>query len=192
MISYLHGKILSKAKSSIVVLTSAGIGYQVHMPPARIMEFTSNQDVELFTYMRVTDQSHDLFGFKTAEEKQFFELLLTVSGVGPKSAMNVLTIGSIDQIKDAIARQDVKYLTAVQGMGKKTAERLVVELKSKVEASTFAKDEEKNGGVLGEVVDGLVALGYSKEEARSVVQALDATDKTSEQLLKKSLQLLAK
>lgn len=192
MISYIKGTILSKTKQAIVVMTSGGIGYKVHMPPAHIMEFTSNQDVELFTYMRVTDQSHDLFGFNTAEEKQFFELLLTVSGVGPKSAMNVLTIGSIDQIKDAIARQDVKYLTAVQGMGKKTAERLVVELKSKVEASTFAKDEEKNGGVLGEVIDGLVALGYSKEEARSVVQALDATDKTSEQLLKKSLQLLAK
>lgn len=194
MISIVSGTIVEKSKDTVVVMTPGGVGYAVRLTPTHLMECVQGQEVLLSTYMKVSDQNMELYGFKTADEKAFFALMLGVSGVGPKSAMNVLSIGSLDQIKDAIARKDVKYLTAVQGMGKKTAERLVVELKSKVDALGVrsTNGNEQSGGVLGEVIDGLIALGYSKDEARAVVQTMDAAEKTSEELLKLSLQLLAK
>ena len=111
--------------------------------------------------------------------------LLTVSGVGPKSAMNILALGSIDDIKSAIVRGDVKYLTAVQGMGKKTAERMVVELKSKIAVKDIGQDI--TGGILSEVMDGLVSMGYTRSEAKDVVQTLDPKGKDTETLLKEAL-----
>lgn len=190
MISYISGSILSKSKHSLTVMTAGGVGYEIAMTPLRLVGFGIGQEIELFTYLRVTDQAHDLYGFVTAEERQFFSLLMTVSGVGPKTALNVLSLGSIDHIKDAIARGDVKYLTAVQGLGKKTAERLVVELKSKVGLATETGEQE--GGIMGDAIDALVSLGYSKDEARAVVQKIDAADATSEQILREALKLLSK
>lgn len=187
MISILSGTIHAKGKDGLVIMTPGGVGYAVRITPLHLVDCHVGQDISLFTHLKVTDQSHELFGFTTAEERTFFSLLLTVSGVGPKSAMNVLSLGSLDQIQDAIARQDVKYLTAVQGMGKKTAERLVVELRSKVcDQRSAISDQE--GEALGEVVEGLVALGYGKDEAREVVRQLEGGDKTSEQLLREALQ----
>ncbi len=190
MISFIKGSVLSKSKQSLTVMTVGGVGYEVSLTALRLVAFAIGQEIELYTYLRVTDQSHDLYGFVTSDERQFFSLLMTVSGVGPKTAMNVLSIGSIDHIKDAIARGDVKYLTAVQGLGKKTAERLVVELKSKVGNAFNSADQD--GGVMGEAIDALVTLGYSKEESRAIVHQIDATNCTSEQVLKQALKLLSK
>jgi len=190
MISYLKGTVLSKAKQSIVLFTAGGVGYEVLMNPIALVSVALNSQIELFTYLRITDQSHELYGFRSTDERSFFSLLISVSGVGPKSAMNVLSVGSPDQIKDAIARGDVTYLTAVQGLGKKTAERLVVELKTKVIASGRGVDDAPDGSVLGEVVEALVSLGYSQEEARRITQMLSSEDKTSEALLKEALQQL--
>ncbi len=192
MISYITGKILSKSKVSAVVLTTGGVGYEIGLTTLQLSGISEGQEIGFFAYLKVSDSSLDLYGFESAEEREFFTLLLSVSGVGPKSAMNILGLGSIDQIKDAIARQDVKYLTAVQGMGKKTAERMVVELKSKIAKQVTQVSEEKNGGVLGDVVEGLVSLGYSRDDAREVAQKLDSTGKTSEDLLRIALRMMSK
>jgi len=136
----------------------------------------------------------DLYGFRTTEEKSFFSLLLSVSGVGPKSAMNILAIGSIHDIEDAILRADAKYLSAVQGIGKKTAERMVVELKTKIQKSTGGAQARNTAGgnILEEVIDGLVSMGYSKEDARAAALSCDADGKSTEQLLRDALQIVAK
>jgi len=188
MIAQLAGTIVS-AKNSIVVQTSGGVGYRVFVKQTDLPTYVNGREVSLFTYLKVGEQAMDLYGFQTLEDKIFFELLLSVSGVGPKSALNILCLGSLDQIQKAIGRGDVTYLTQVSGIGKKTAERMVVELKSKM---GNLKTEIRNqgdvvGDVLGEVVDGLVAMGYGKDEARAVAQGLDASGKTTEELLKEVL-----
>jgi Holliday junction DNA helicase RuvA len=190
MISYISGTILSKQRTSITVLTSAGLGYDVTMSTARALEQSVGADISLYTYLRVTDSAHTLFGFFSVAEKAFFELLLSVSGVGPKSAMNILAIGSIDEISAAIGRKDVKYLTAVQGMGKKTAERLVVELQNKVVAVAIESDDAPDGSVLSEVIEALIAMGYQKTEAVAAAKQLNTEDKPTELLLREALRLL--
>lgn len=193
MIASINGKIVGTTKSGAIVETSSGLGYEVQVIPADKMTIAVGAAVRFFTYLKVSEQAQDLYGFSTSEAREFFCLLLTVNGVGPKTALNILSLGSLDNIQGAIARGDVKYLTAVQGMGKKTAERLVVELKSKILGSQKAfEDSSASSGPLGEVVDGLVAMGYSQNEARDIVKTLDGEGKSSEALLREALQRLAR
>lgn len=189
MISYLIGKVIDKQKNHIVLMTPGGVGYEVNMTPTRILEYKAGEQAELFTYMKVSDSALDLFGFKTAEDREFFSLLLSVKGVGPKTALHILSLGSVENIESAIGRGDVTYLTAVQGLGKKTAERVVVELKSKMKGSRSKGDTSAESTVMGEVIDGLVAMGYSRDEAKLVVMNLDATGMTTEKLLKEALKM---
>jgi len=186
MISFIQGKIINKKESSLTVLTAGWVGYDVSLQVSKCASLQVGDEVGLHTYLRVSDNAMDLYGFETLDEKDFFELLISVNGVGPKSALNILGLGSLDEIQNAISRGDVDYLTKVSGIGKRTAERLTMELKSKVE-SKKSKVEEKAGSVMGDAIDGLVSLGYSKEEARSVVKNLDTEGKTGEQLLREAL-----
>ncbi|MBI4427045.1 MAG: Holliday junction branch migration protein RuvA [Candidatus Magasanikbacteria bacterium] len=191
MISYIKGKILEKSERSILVLTEGGVGYEVCAQVLKCASLQVGENVNLYTYLRVGENALDLFGFETLEEKSFFELLLTVSGIGPKSAMHILELGSLEEISAAIGRGDVDYLTKVSGIGKKTAERVVVELKSKViksVKSTKLGDSE----VLGEAIDGLVSLGYSREEAREAVRDLPVESKDTGKLVKEALRKLGK
>lgn len=189
MIAFVRGTILGKAKDHLVIETAGGVGYEVKMTLLQMAKFSIGQTVGIFTYLKVSDSAMDLYGFENNEEKSFFELLLTVSGVGPKSAMNILSLGNIAHIQSAIGRGDIQYLTAVQGLGKKTAERVVVELKTKItspleERNTYSSEEST---ILAEVVDGLMALGYSREEAKEKIKGIDATGKTTAQVLKMAL-----
>lgn len=192
MISFLSGTIIDKEANTITVLTKGGVGYAVRTSSLFAAELPVGSVIDLPVYLRVTDSALDLFGFRSTEERAFFSLLLSVSGVGPKSAMNILNLGSIDEIEAAISRKDVSYLTAVQGMGKKTAERLVVELQSKIKKKKSAASDEKIGDVLKDVIDGLVAMGYSKEDAREVATAVDSKGKSVEDVLREALQKLAR
>ena len=187
MISFLTGKIIQKNKASVVVMTSGGIGYEVKVGS---VECGVGNEINLYTYLKVSETAMELYGFETLGEKTFFELLISVKGVGPKGALNILGLGSIDEIQNAIGRADAKYLTQVSGLGKRTAERLCVELKNKVGSS-----EGDVAGVmsdsLGEVVEGLVTMGYSKEEARDVIKQIDSDGKTTEELLREALKYLS-
>lgn len=191
MISLLRGTIVEKQKSSLTLLTTGGVGYEVAMAPLAIVDAMVGVEVTLYTYLKVSDSALDVYGFQTKEERNFFTLLMTVSGIGPKSALGILSLGKIENIQNAIARGDVAYLTRVQGMGKKTAERLVVELKNKVMKGV---DAASCGGssVIADVIDGLVAMGYSKEEARQVIEAHKGEEKTPEELLRVALRKLAR
>lgn len=189
MIRFLTGKVVA-VDSALVVLTPGGVGYAVGMTKLSLSQYVIGQEVSLHTYMKVSDSALALYGFETVEARQFFELLLSVSGVGPKSAMNILALGSIEDISAAIGRGDVKYLTAVQGMGKKTAERMVVELKSRITKHVTRNNESQSSRLLVDVIEGLVAMGYGKEEAKAVVREMDAGEKTVEELLREALRNL--
>jgi holliday junction DNA helicase RuvA len=190
MISIIKGTIQTVSKDAVVVMTASGLGYKVNCLIAELPNYRIADNVKFFTYLKVSDSALDLYGFETAEQKSFFELLLTVSGVGPKAAMRILSLGSIGEIQNAIARGDAKYLTAVQGMGKKTAERLCVELKNKVQCSVFSVQRDPNGAVLEEVIEALVSMGYSREDAKIVVHELEVAEKTTEQLLRLALRAM--
>lgn len=188
MIAFITGTIIERTKDTVVIKTNGGVGYAVRV--GLHVGGTKGQLIELYTYLKVSEQAMDLYGFQTIEERAFFDLLLSVSGVGPKTAMHILSLGSIEDISGAIAREDAAYLSAVQGIGKKTAERMVVELKSKVKSAnwrTKAEGDISVGGVLEEVVDGLMGMGYTAEQAREAVRGLEGGEKTTEELLREAL-----
>ena len=191
MISFISGKIINKENNKICVLTSSGVGYEISLPPFLFLELKNNQEVELNVYLAVRENALDLFGFKDLNQKDLFLKFLNVNGIGPKSALHLLSLGTVEEISGAIARGDVAYLTKVSGVGKKTAERIVVELKSKM--GEWGKGNgESESEQLGEVVDALTSLGYSKDEARQAVKGLSSEEKSSEKLLKQALKLLSR
>lgn len=173
----------------MVVMTDGGVGYRVMTSPSAFQIAIVGQVVTLDTFLSVKEDALNLFGFASSAEKVLFKTLLTVSGVGPKTALHFLSLGSVEEITMAIGRGDIEYLTKVSGIGKKTAERIVVDLKSKV-----AKGMKDVGvhlppanDAVTDVIDGLITLGYSVLTAREVVQKLDTAGKTSEQLLREAL-----
>ena len=192
MITYLKGTILNKDENSITLLTSGGVGYSIMMAKHRVLDAKFGAECGVHTYLKVSDTKMELYGFFEPSERAFFSQLISVKSVGPKSALHILSLGSVDEIQQAITRGDINYLTAIQGMGKKTAERIVVELKGKIKSTQEHDDSVGDGEVLRDVVDALVAMGYTKDEARSTVKNLNTKDKTTDQVLRMALQVQGK
>lgn len=177
MISFLHGK-LADATPTNVVVDCGGVGYSVFIPLSSYDKLPpKGGDVKLLTHHHVIPRegTQQLFGFATAEERDMFLLLIGVSGIGPKLALNILSSTSISTLRGAITSGDSKTLSALRGIGKKTAERLVVELKDKLGAATpfetkgrAATPEEQK---LTDAVLALVSLGYKQMDAHKAVLA---------------------
>lgn len=189
MIAILAGTVLEKYNNKLLIMVNGGVGYEVSVSAPLFLDSEKGTDVLLYTYLKSSDSGMELFGFKDSEEKSFFEMLITVSGVGPRGALNIMSLGSITEIKDAIGRSDVAYLTQVSGIGRRTAERVTVELKEKVGVREDA--QENLGEALGEMIDALTGLGYTKEQARAIAKTMDAAGKTTEELLKIALRELS-
>ncbi|MEK7680891.1 MAG: Holliday junction branch migration protein RuvA [Patescibacteria group bacterium] len=189
MISIINGKVVSKDGGLLTVVTAGGVGYEVTTNINSAKQWDVGSEAHILTHLAVRENAMELYGFSEHEEKNLFEKFLLVSGIGPKTAMHLLSLGSVQEISSAIARGDLNYLTNVSGIGKKTAERIVVELKSKVLDYNSGASEIGNSQ-LGDVVAGLEALGYSATEAREAVKKLDAAGKTSERLLKEALRAI--
>lgn len=171
-------------------MTPGGVGYKVMVGPSAAQICFVGFDVTLETYLSVKEGALDLFGFAGPAERELFKNFLTVSGIGPKTALHLLSLGSVEEITLAIGRGDVDYLTKVSGIGRKTAERIVVELKSKVAKDMQAAGVSIKSDVLGDVIDGLITLGYSVLQAREAAKQLDPGGKTSEQLLREALRII--
>jgi Holliday junction DNA helicase RuvA len=186
MISVIAGKVLIKNVNKLIVLTAGGVGYEIMVNASSAKTWTQGAEASILTYLVVRENALELYGFANVEEKELFEKFLLVSGIGPKTALHLLSLGSVQEISNAISREDLTYLTKVSGIGKKTAERILVELKNKMGGNGTGLGEFE--GALGDVIEGLGALGYSILEAREAVKNLDITGKTSEQLLKEALQ----
>lgn len=191
MIAFLRGKIINKS-TNYVVLETNDIGYQVFVGENFLNELKLNTEIEVYTHHRVKEDSSDLYGFKCLEDLELFELLLTVSGVGPKSALGVLSIASANDVKESIIQGDAGLLTKVAGIGKKTAERLVLELKNKVMRSGGETSTVNSLNFGGDEIDALMSLGYSLSEAREALNAVDSTITDSSQRLKEALKKAGK
>jgi Holliday junction DNA helicase RuvA len=190
MIALIRGTVIRKTDSELVIMTTGGVGYRVLASPSAALTAIVGTEISLDTYLSVKEDALDLFGFANAAEKGLFKNFLTVSGVGPKTALHLLALGSVEETTMAIGRGDVEYLTKVSGIGKKTAERIVVDLKSKVAKGlkeSGVTDNPMPSDAVSDVIDGLVTLGYSVLQARDAVKNLETKGKTSEQLLREAL-----
>ncbi len=192
MISYLKGKIKHKG-NGFVILEVNNIGYQIFISPLLYADLNFNQEVELYTYQYVREDALNLYGFKNREDLELFEMLLSISGIGPKSALGVMSIATTADIKESISRGDSALLTKVSGIGRKTAERVVLELREKI-GKLGVGDGKSDGGYLGssDEIDALMALGYSLSQAREALNNVDAKIKDSGERIRQALKKLGK
>jgi Holliday junction DNA helicase RuvA len=188
MIGYLTGKIIS-IKPTYILLDVNGVGYSVNISINTFENISDKEIVSLFIYTNVKEDSITLYGFSTEPEKQMFELLISITGIGPKLAQSILSGIQTDDLKDAIQRGDISRIIAVPGIGRKTSERLVLELKNKVDQISEAGTKEIPFSVKNEAVSALTTLGYNLKVADKIVRdTLSANPKLSlEELIKKSL-----
>lgn len=197
MIRHITGKYLFYEKGSIVVEMQGGIGFRIHVADTSpVLNAREGDVVQLYTYMQVKDDGMSLFGFNDRDALTLFEQLLTVNGVGPKAGLAIMSIGTVNQIKAFIMHKDAKSIAKAQGVGKKTAERVILELADKVSAvpiqdaeiateSAVLFSDERNNAVVA-----LTTLGYSKAEAEEAIGHVPEDDLTIEEYIKKSLKFL--
>lgn len=190
MIATLNGVVSEKLAGEVVVDVQ-GVGYGVYVTAEDEGRLVTGESAKLYVYEYVREQAHDLFGFLSRDTQNLFEQLLNVNGVGPKMALNVLSIGSANDVRVAIAGGDTKYIQQASGVGKRVAERIVVDLKDKVGlagvdlASTGMLQAEGNL-LKDEAVEALVALGYSSQDAAAALSKVDS-DLPTEDRIKKAL-----
>ncbi|MBU4331857.1 Holliday junction branch migration protein RuvA [Candidatus Parcubacteria bacterium] len=190
MISYLSGKIQSKDLKSLCV-NVGGIGYRVYATLRILDKTVIGQEVELYTHLNVREDALELYGFENIEELELFTKLISVSGIGPKSALGVFTIAKAMEIKQAIANGDPALLTRVSGIGKKTADRIIVELRNKIGEIKISGQEYGNLAPSdADAIDALIGLGYSRQQA---VESLRQSGEGSvEDRLRQALKILGK
>lgn len=207
MIHFIHGT-LSEVTEGLVVVEAAGVGYGIHVPATVIGALPPiGEDIKIYTYFSLTQNGVDLYGFLSPEDRAMFTMLLTVSGIGPKGALGILSALTPDDLRMAIVTGDSKAISRAPGVGNKTAQRVVLELKDKLDATevfSSALDHGQGGGaavdvgaaagVYGaqkEAVEALVALGYSNVEASRAVKKVELSEgMTVDQILKASLKNL--
>ena len=193
MIASLQGIIDAISTDSMIVNVN-GVGFKVSVPTSVLSESGMiGREVKLYTHLHVREDDMSLYGFGAIDELRLFETLITVSGLGPKTAMGMLSAMSADQVAMAIASGNVEILTTIPGIGKKTADRLILELKDKVGGVMISTPAGKAAQENADVVTALVSLGYSAMETTRAVNALPTSQKLSlEEKVKLALQYLGK
>ncbi len=189
MYSYIIG-IVTQKDANKITLENNGIGYEINVSNQTLDAITfENDPIRIYTYLNVKEDEMSLYGFLSLEEKDMFLKLLTVGGIGPKMALGILSEITITGLMNAIASEDLKRLCKVKGLGKKTAERLILELKDKInplEALALGKDEEANmldENIINDAIVTLVGLGVSKNEAYRMVKEVATKDMSLEQII---------
>lgn len=205
MIGYIKG-IVDEIRENMILLDHSGMGYQIFMPAANLMDdLQTGDEVKVYTYLSVREDALQLFGFLTKDDEEVFELLLGVSGIGPKGALGVLSAMSADELRFAVLADDAGTISKAPGIGKKTAQKLILELKDKfalddafekklahsTEAAAASPAGGKGGKEEKDAIDALVALGYSSSEAMRAVRKADPDGTlNSEAILKAALKFL--
>lgn len=196
MIIYIKG-ILKEVTHKYVVVEVQGIGYEILMPHSLSLKLPPyGNEVKIHTYDHVREDARTLFGFITVQEKEMFEEILTVNGIGPKVGMNVLSGLSPNEIINAVISNDIKSLTTVPGIGPKTAKRMVLELKDRFSAEDMfvLPSEETQGQAVshtGDAIEALGTLGYARMDAMDVVKKVYKEGMEVEEILKEALKILA-
>ncbi|MEK7539811.1 MAG: Holliday junction branch migration protein RuvA [Patescibacteria group bacterium] len=183
MIAYLKGPVL-QLETQAVILNAGGVGYRIFVPTPILDRAQAESELELYIHYHFNDSGPSLYGFERPDQLAFFQDLLTVSGVGPKIGLAILSQAPMDETKRAILHGDASLLQRVSGVGKKTGERIVVELKNKVTVSTEGQTTSTVIGGFGgdDALDALVALGFSRGEAIQALHGLDSSLPASERV----------
>lgn len=195
MISYVKGTVAYIGNDCIVV-DNNGIGYNIQVSPSTASAVVMEKEVKIYTYMNVKENELSLFGFLTKEELNMFNLLIGVNGVGPKSAVAMLGALSPSQLALAISTEDIKALSVGQGIGKKIAQRIALELKDKVGADTITTGVELvqkvdvTTGERAEALSALMALGFTKNEAENAIKAVFVNGMATEEIISKALKVV--
>lgn len=188
MISSLRGTISHKDGSSLV-LDVGGVGYKIHTTTTNILDLKTGEEVLLHTYLAVRENSMELFGFLEKEELEIFELLISISGIGPRTALGILNVASPKTLRQAVANEDTSYLTKVSGIGKKNADKIVLELRGKLELE--ASDDDKNFRTESDALEALVSLGYSERSAREALKNVPDNIEGTSDRVKSALKILS-
>jgi Holliday junction DNA helicase RuvA len=191
MIGQISGTV-AYAGERFVILNAGGVGYKVFTTPENITFLTAaDSNTSVWTHLVVREDTLDLYGFTTRHELDFFELLLTVSGIGPKSALGILTLAGTETLRKAIASGNTEYLNKIGGIGKKSAEKIVLELKDKIgKLGEFLPSPEIS--THDDVLSALEALGYSLKEAREAIKKIPAETADTGEKIKLALKQLSK
>ena len=191
MISYLEGKIIEK-NEKFLVINAGGVGYRIFSHQGILEKMPAiGQNIGVWTHLYVREDTLDLYGFTEKEELEFFETLISISGIGPKSALGILEVAPVTSLKQAIVSEDETFFTKVSGVGKKTAQRLILELKNKL-AKTVMPIKGSDSAEMAEAMDALVSLGYKERDARKVLQEIPKDIRGVEAKVKAALKILGK
>lgn len=178
MIGSIRGKIILKTEKFLIVET-AGVGYKINISPDTLSKAKkASGEISFWTHTHVREDALDLYGFLDYQELEFFEMIINIPGIGPRGALTILGVTSIETLRKAISAGDTAYLTKISGIGKKTAEKIIIELRDKV-------GEEKSGSSLQGELDALEALkslGYSQNEAREALKKVPADMNTNSKI----------
>ncbi|MEK7643115.1 MAG: Holliday junction branch migration protein RuvA [Patescibacteria group bacterium] len=188
MIARLEGKVLFRGTRFLIIDTQ-GVGYKVFTSLESLKLIDPKElSCELFTHLYVRENALELYGFATMAELEFFEVLIGISGVGPKSALNILSVVPLDTLKRAIATGDTTYLTKISGIGKKTAEKIIIELRDKLAGIAGPASDHNTL----DAIDALVSLGYSEREARSALKDVSGDAETVDAKIREALRSLGR
>ncbi len=189
MIAQIKGKIIAKHPTAVVIDVQ-GIGFELNITTTTFEAIGDAKEISLHTYLHVKEDSLTLYGFATSAEKEMFKLLIGISGIGPKLAQSILSGIQIEDLKNAISQGNVSRIVAIPGIGKKTAERLLVELRDKMERiEGAAESTEPYSSVKADATLALVSLGYNQRQAEKIVSGILAAepDISIEDLIRKAL-----
>lgn len=188
MIGHIEGTIVHKEDRGLIVATG-GVGYAVSVTPETAEHGTGDGQISLWTHLSVKENALELYGFPRREELALFRLLIGISGIGPKSALNVLSLADHNTLTHAVKRGDSAYLTKVSGIGKKLAEKIILELKDKVGAVT---ERDGTPRAEDEALEALETLGYPARDTREIVRTLAKKHTTAQDIIRKALQTLGR
>ncbi|NLZ81641.1 MAG: Holliday junction branch migration protein RuvA [Clostridiales bacterium] len=200
MISYLKGEIIDVLVDSLILETNQ-IGYQIYVPASVVMQLPSiGSDIKIHTHFHVREDALTLYGFLTKDDLSVFKLLIGVSGIGPKGALGILSTISPDELRFAVLAEDVKTITKAPGIGNKTAQKLIIELKDKLKLEDIFEQKEQTElapglvkeDIRNEAIQALIALGYSGTDALRAVKQIPLDENTTvEELLKAALKKIS-
>ncbi|HFH8601759.1 TPA: Holliday junction branch migration protein RuvA [Streptococcus agalactiae] len=196
MYDYIKGK-LSKITAKFIVVETAGLGYVIYVANPYSFSGYVNQEVTIYLHQVIRDDAHLLFGFHTENEKEIFLNLISVSGIGPTTALAIIAVDDNEGLVSAIDNSDIKYLTKFPKIGKKTAQQMILDLSGKFvevsgESATSRKVSSEQNSNLEEAMEALLALGYKATELKKVKAFFEGTNETVEQYIKSSLKMLMK
>ncbi len=183
MIAHISGKIAEKFAGSVIVDVS-GVGYEVVVPAGEFERAVLNEQIKFYTYHNITDRSQELFGFSSLAAKKLFELLITVQGVGPRAGIAIMSLGETEEVRNAIACEDAKFIQKAAGVGKKSAERVILDLKDKVGMAISKPDGVSDNISLAsdEALEALIALGFNLNDATKALEQIPRDLPTEERI----------